>query len=95
MDEEDALESWGWDRAKHAHYSQEVQDAVKAYYYAWGKCYVNRRSNPYDTVCRQQGVQDAFHKIVQLRRKETGVPTYLAPDQYLKAIQSLETPDNA
>jgi hypothetical protein len=95
MDEEDALESWGWNSAKHAHYSQEVQEAVKSYYRAWAKCYINKRSNLYDTVCRQQGVQDGFHKIVQLRRKETGAPTYLPPDQYLKAIQSLETSDNA
>lgn len=95
MDQEDVPAPAGRDMSRHAHYSQEVQDAIEKYDEAWAKCYINSRSNPYDTVCRQQGVQDAFHKIIQLRRKETGVPTYLTPGQYTKAIQSLETSDNA
>lgn len=95
VSEKDTPESWGLVPAKHEHYSKEVQDAIRKYYYAWAKCYIDRRVNKLETVVRQQAVQDAFHKIVQLRRAETGIPTYLTPEQYTKAVQSLETLSNA
>jgi hypothetical protein len=95
VNQEDTPEDWGLEPAKHEHYSKEVQDAIRKYYYSWARCYVDRRVNKLETVVRQQAVQDAFHKIVQLRRAETGISTYLTPDQYNKAIQSLKTSDNA
>lgn len=77
-------ERWGLDTGTHSHYSRRVKDALNEYHEKWAEYNSFKHINLIDNMHRQSAVQEAFDRLVSLRKEETGVGAYLNEEQYQK-----------
>jgi hypothetical protein len=77
--------------SSHAHYSEEVQDALARFRETYEKVWSDSLAGPRAMAFTERGplmeaAEQAFFRLVRLRRGETGCGGYLNPEEYSRLL---------